>query len=89
MSIFKKLRFLFYRLAQQPCFVLNIHQGQLQLQQGQVSQTFLNACQDIVALYALQQGLIMGLKREDYIQLRFYDLPEKLQQNFRNIWENS
>ncbi|MBF2053554.1 MAG: DUF3634 family protein [Candidatus Sericytochromatia bacterium] len=87
--MFKKLRFLFYRLAQQPCFVLHIHQGQIQLQQGQVSQAFLSACQDIVDLYALQQGLIMGLKREEYIQLRFYDLPAKLQQNFRNIWENS
>ena len=89
MNILQQLRFLFYRLAQQPCFVLQIHKGRIQLQQGQVSQTFLSACQDIVELYALQQGLILGLKRNQYIQLRFYDLPPQLQQNFRNLWENS
>lgn len=88
MGLLHNLRFLLYRLAQQPCFVLAIRDGQIQLQHGQVGQAFVSGCQEIVDLYGLQQGLILGLKRDHYIQLRFYDLPPQLEQNFRNLWEN-
>lgn len=85
----KLLRSLWFRLSQQPCFTLQIQAGQVRLKHGQVSRDFINGCQDIARLYGLREGLILGLQRDQHIQLRFQDIPIGYQQKFRNLWENT
>lgn len=72
----------------QPAFALYVEHGQLKSIAGSAPNAFQKACQETLELHQVQQGLILGMQRQQGLRLEFTGaISEATQQAIRNLWQ--
>ena len=75
------------RIFNPPRFIIRIHDGNMVMEKGKVVKKFLDECTELSKSNGENSGKIFGVESEYGLRLEFSNnIPENIQQRFRNIW---
>lgn len=68
-------------------FIIDLDGGSARVRRGDPPAAFVRGCSDVVRLYRLQMGQILGVRTANGVELRFSkDIPTRAHQPLRNLW---
>ena len=87
--MFKNIIKALSRLFNPPKFVIKLRKERVEVVRGKVSRPFLDECTHLCRDNNICSGQVFGVNCEYGIRLEFSDdIPENMQQRFRNIWNS-